>query len=342
MRMTDEQKAQSAEQLSGPTRAALVLRELGEDVASQILKEMDGAVVGKISQSFSSLRDIPVSTLNDVMISFAADLQGAGVGVDGIKFLTRVLTNALGDAQAKEILSKISKVKRRDVFQLPANTDPRALAVQISRERPQTIALLLAHVPHELAANILSNLPEELAAEALFRFTTLDVVSPIAVLELKEMLEKSVDLEVSGNRRVTNLGGPKQAADILNHFSSSLSDSILNTIKERDEVVSEKIKENLFTFIDLGNLPDRGMQILLREVNGDKLAAALRLVDDTLRNRFFQNMSSRQVEILKEELRSGPPIRRSDAIAAQAEVVEIALRLSSEGKITLGQTDEMI
>jgi len=142
----------------------------------------------------------------------------------------------------------------------------------------------------------------------------------------------------SVGRRVTNLGGAKQTADILNHFPSAMSDMVLSSIDIRDAITAEKIRENLFTFIDLGKLTDRSMQILLREVQSEKLAPALRLVDETLRARFFQ----RQVEILKEELRSGPPIRRADALSAQSDIVEVALRLAGEGRITISATEEMV
>jgi flagellar motor switch protein FliG len=121
-----------------------------------------------------------------------------------------------------------------------------------------------------------------------------------------------------------------------------MSDVVLSAIDTRDAKTAEKIRENLFTFIDLGKLTDRSMQILLREVPGDKLAPALRLVDEALRARFFQNLSARQVEVLKEELRSGPPIRRADALAAQTEIVEVALRLAGEGRITISATEEMV
>src|SRR6516165_5679994 len=110
----------------------------------------------------------------------------------------------------------------------------------------------------------------------------------------------------------------------------------------RDAKTADKIRENLFTFIDLGKLTDRSMQILLREVPSDKMAPALRLVDETLRARFFQNLSARQVEVLKEELRSGPPIRRVDALTAQTEIVEAALRLAGEGRIAISATEEMV
>ncbi len=320
----------------------MVLRELGEATAIAVLREMDENAVNRISVAMTTLKTVPQDVREDVMMNFAGELGITGVGGDGLKFLNRVLVNALGETQAREILERLNRAERRSAFHLPQNADARTLAMQMAHERPQTIALLLAHIPHEMGANLLTFLPEELAAEALYRFSTLDVVSPNMVTELRDMLEELMSVSGSVGRRVTNLGGAKQTADILNHFPSAMSDIVLSAIDTRDTKTAEKIRENLFTFVDLGKLTDRSMQILLREVPADKLAPALRLVDETLRERFFQNLSARQVEVLKEELRSGPPIRRADALAAQTEVVEVALRLAGEGRITISATEEMI
>jgi flagellar motor switch protein FliG len=331
-----------ASQLTGAERAAMVLRELGEDTAAAVLREMDEAAVNRISSAMTTLKATPPALREDIMLAFANDLGITGVGGDGMKFLNRVLVSALGETQAREILDRLSRSERRSAFHLPANADPRTLAMQMTHERPQTIALLLAHIPHEIGANLLTFLPEPLAAESLYRFSTLDVVSPNAVIELRDMLEELMSNSATGGRRVGNLGGAKQTADILNHFQTGMSDMVLSAIDARDNKTAEKIRENLFTFLDLGKLTDRSLQILLREVPGDKLAPALRLVDETLRGRFFQNLSARQVEVLKEELRSGPPMRRADALAAQSEVVEVALRLAGEGRITISATEEMV
>lgn len=329
-------------QLSGPERAAMVLRELGEDTAAAVLREMDEGAVARISAAMTSLRAVPPTLREDVMMAFANDLGLTGVGGDGIKFLNRVLVAALGETQAREILERLSRSERKSAFNLPPNADARSLALQMMHERPQTIALLLAHISHEIGASLLAFLPEGLAAEAVYRFSTLDVVSPGAVVELRDMLEELMSNNAAGGRRVSNLGGAKQTADILNHLQTGMSDMVLSAIDARDATTAEKIRENLFTFTDLGKLTDRSLQILLREVAGDLLAPALRLVDDTMRAKFYQNLSARQVEILKEELRSGPPMRRADALAAQAEIVEAALRLSSEGRITISATEEMV
>jgi flagellar motor switch protein FliG len=338
--MNETPRQLPAPELSGPERAAIVLRELGEDTAAAVLRQMDDAAVNRISAAMTTLKATPANLREDIMHAFANDLGLAGV--DSIKFLKRVLVTALGENQAREILDRLTRPENRSAFQLPANADPRTLALQMAHERPQTIALLLAHIPHETGASLLTFLPEKLAAETLYRFSTLDVVSPGAVTELREMLEALMSNSNTGGRRVGNLGGAKQTADILNHLQTGMSDKVLGAIDARDAKTAEKIRENLFTFIDLGKLTDRALQILLREVPGDKLAPALRLVDETLRGRFFQNMSARQVEILKEELRSGPPMRRADALAAQGEVVEVALRLAAEGRIAVSATDEMV
>ncbi len=320
----------------------MVLRELGEETAAAVLREMDEMSVSRISLAMSSLKGITSQLREDIMLSFAADLGITTIGGDSMKFLSRVLVNALGEHNAKEILDRLRRNERRSSFYLPPNTDARTLAMQMAHERPQTIALLLAHIPHEMGANLLTFLPEPLAAEALYRFSNLDVVSPSVVKELREMLDELAMQTGGSGRRVTNLGGAKQTADILNHFPSAMSDNVLGAIDQRDAKTAEKIRENLFTFIDLGKLPDRSVQILLREVPADKLAPALRLVDETLRERFFQNLSARQVEVLKEELTSGPPIRRSDALAAQSEIVDAALKLAAEGRISINATEEMV
>jgi flagellar motor switch protein FliG len=189
---------------------------------------------------------------------------------------------------------------------------------------------------------MLSFLPEELASDALYGFTRLDAVSPGAVVELREMLSELMAKSDGGGRRLANLGGARHTADILNHFQAGLSEKVLTAIANKDAETAEKIRANLFTFSDLCKLSDRALQILLREVASDRLTPALRLVDEAVRTKFFQNMSTRTVEVLKEELKSGPPMRRSDALTAQTDIVSIALRLASEGRISINAAEEMV
>lgn len=343
--MTNEIKSLPAPQnvnITGAERAALVLRELGEEIASLIFAKMNEATINRISTAMTNLTNISVQLREDVMQNFATDIGVSVYSGDSIQFLTRTLTKSLGESQAKEIVDRLQNHSRQTIFQLPLNTDTRTLAVLMAQERPQTLALLLAHIPHDMGASLLGFLPEKLAADALFRFSNIDVVSPSVVKELQDMLDEMASQTDGNSRRMTDLGGAKQTADILNRFPSSLSESMLGAIHDRDIKTADKIRENLFTFIDLGKLADRSIQIILREVPAEKLAPALRLVDSELLERFLQNLSSRQVEILREELTNGPPIRRSDAMSAQNEIVEIALRLSAAGQITINASEEMV
>ncbi len=325
--------------MTGAERAALVLRELGEQLAVDILRQMDENAITKISVAMTTLPKLSYSIREEVIGSFASDFGLTDIGEDGMQFISNVLVSALGETQARLIIEQLSRTDRSSPFQ---KLDPQTLAIQMSTERPQTIALLLAHIPHETGAAMLSFLPETLAADALYRFTLLDAVSPGAVKELRDMLGEISVNSTGGGRQLANLGGARQAADILNLLQTGLSDRVLGSIAARDSETADKIRENLFTFIDLSKLSDRSIQVLLREVPSERLVAALRLVDETVRAKFFVNMSSRMVELLKEELANGPPLRRSEALAAQNDVVAAALRLAGEGRIVINTTEELI
>ncbi|GAB0114433.1 flagellar motor switch protein FliG [Acidisoma sp. C75] len=326
--------------LSGAERAAVVLRELGEPLAVDILRHMDEGAITKISLAMAGLPKIDLPIRSEIMRSFAQDFGMAEMGEDGMQFITSVLTTALGETQARSILEQLSFSDRESPFR---KIDPQTLAIQMSNERPQTIALLLAQIPHETGSAMLTYLPEQLAADALYRYTLLDTVSPGAVKELKEMLNDIIASNAMGPaRHVANLGGPREAADILNLLQTGLSERLMGAIAERDTETAEKIRANLFTFLDLVKLNDRSIQILMREISSDRLAMALRAVDETVRDRFFTNMSGRMAEVLKEELANGPPMRRSDALAAQAEIVSAALKLANEGRIVINASEDLV
>ena len=327
--------------LSGAERAALVLRELGEPLAVDILRHMDEPTITKISLAMTSLPKVTFDVRERIIATFVQDFGIADIGEDGMKFLTAVLTSALGETQARTILEQLSRADSESPFQ---KIDAQTLAMQMGNERPQTLALLLAHIPHDTGAAMLSYLPEQLAADALYRYTLLDTVSPGAVNELRDMLGEIIANNAGGGlgRQLANLGGPRQAADILNLLQSGLSERVMTAIAERDTETADKIRANLFTFLDLIKLSDRAIQILLREVASERLVIALRPVDETLREKFFTNMSSRMVDLLKEELANGPPLRRSDALAAQSEIVAIALKLSNEGRIVINASEDLI
>jgi flagellar motor switch protein FliG len=229
MKMSEQYLPESSGPLTGVVRAAIILRALGEDAASQVMRHMDEPAIAKISAAMSRLQRATPSILGDVLHEFSVDLGLDGGGVDGLRYVSAVLISALGEDHAHEILDRLKYSGRGSALNLPATTDPRTLAMQMATERPQTIALLLAHIPQEAGAAFLSFLPESLAAEALYRFAMLDVVSPGAVVELREMLAELDANNDSRGKKLTNLGGIRQAADIVNHVHGGLLRGCLAT-----------------------------------------------------------------------------------------------------------------
>ena len=204
--------------LDGAQRAAIVLRELGEDTAAAVMRHMDESVIGAITASVVPPHKIAAELRDEVMRGFADEI---GVnGASGLGYLSRVLSAALGETRAKEIIQRLGGKRGRAAAQFAANADPRMLAHVVAAERPQTLALLLAQLPHDTGAAMLSFLPEPLVADTLFRFTTLDTVSATAVNELRLMMGELLANDDAGNRRLSNLGGAKRTADILNHLQS--------------------------------------------------------------------------------------------------------------------------
>jgi len=335
--MADSNPALSVRNFTGAERAAIVLLELGQDVASTVMRYLDETAINNISAAMIGIRRISAEESASVMDFFTAELGFSGG--NGLEYLQNILSTALGETRAREI---VDGLQRRSNLPVRFNADPRVLAMHMTNERPQTLALLLAQLPHETGAAMLAFLPEELVAEAVYLFTTLDTVSPHAIAELRGMLAELMASAEDGGKRLDNLGGARQTADILNHLQSSMSENVMKRLEERDSVTAGKIRANLFTFADLTKLSDRALQIIMREVSPDRLAPALRLGDETIRERFFMNLSARTVEIIKEELKSGPPMRKTDILAAQSEIVEVALRLAAEGKITINAAEEVV
>lgn len=341
-KMNEQNLIVTTENLSGVERAAIILRALGEDAASLVMRHMDEAAISRISAAMTRIQRSTPNVLGDLLHDFSVDLGVDGGGVDGMRYVSSVLISALGEDHAREILDRLKYSGRGSALNLPPTTDPRTLSIQMANERPQTIALLLAHIPQETGAAMLAFLPEELASESLYRFAMLDAVSPGAIVELREMLAELEASNENRGKRLTNLGGVRPTADILNHLHGGLSERVLETITARDTETAQKIRDSLFTFVDLGKLPDRSLQIVLREVPNERLAPALRLVDEAIRAKFFQNMSARMAEVLQEELKSGAPMRRTDALAAQKDIIDVVLRLVAEGRITVSASEEMV
>jgi len=212
--------------------------------------------------------------------------------------------------------------------------DPRAIVELVRFEHPQIIAIVLSYLDSDQAAEVLGLLPENTRADLLMRVATLDGVQPSAMKELNDMLE--VQLRGGAGGQQSSFGGVKCAADILNFVDRGIEAKISEQITEVDADLATKIQDLMFTFENIVDIDDRGIQTLLREISTDNLVVALKGTDDTIKEKVFKNMSQRAAEMLRDDLDSRGPVKVSEVEAAQKEILGVARRLADEGTISLG------
>ena len=320
----------------GVDRAAILLLALGEQDAAQVLKYLDSRDVQRVGAAMAQLTGVSREEVSNVLSNFAANVEqqtSLGVGTDD--YIRNVLIGALGADKATAIIERILSGRSSRGLEALKWMEPRAVAGMLRHEHPQIIAIVLSYLEAEHAAQVLMQLPELARADVLMRIATLGGVHPNALSELDEVLEKQFASTSSGNS-AAGFGGPKTAAEILNLVGSAQEAPLIAQIAKADEALSQKLQDLMFVFEDLLEVDDRGMQELLREVPGDKLIIALKAADETLKQKFFKNMSERAAQMMKDDLEARGPVRLSEVETAQKEILIVARRMADEGRLALG------
>jgi len=320
--------------ITGSDRAAILMLALGEDSAAEILKHMDPKEVQKIGVAMTELKNVTKDQVDAVILEFGATVEkhtNIGLGTD--EYIRKMLTSALGEDKARTIIDRIILGGNSKGLETLKWMDPRAVAELVRLEHPQIISIILAYLEPEQAAEVLSILPERLRIDVTMRIASLDGIPPAALQELNMIMEKQFTGQ--NNVKSSSVGGLKSAANILNFVDTSVESGIMDNIKEVDAELGQKIQDLMFVFDNLGNVDDRSIQTLLREVSSESLIIALKGADDTLKEKFFGNMSKRAGEMLREDLEAKGPVRLSEVQAAQKEILAIARRMAEAGDLTL-------
>jgi flagellar motor switch protein FliG len=212
--------------------------------------------------------------------------------------------------------------------------DPGSIAELLKNEHPQIVASILVHLERDHASEVMKNFVERMRNDVMLRIATLDGIQPQALQELNEVLSKVL----AGGEKLkkATLGGTKATAEILNFLGGQVETSVVESIREYDPELAQKILDQMFTFDNVMDLDDRGIQTLLREVQSESLIVALKGADQALRDKILKNMSSRAAEMLREDLEAKGPVRVSEVEAEQREILKIIRRLADEGQIQLG------
>ena len=253
----------------------------------------------------------------------------------GHELASRLLIKAFGDQGAKVLIDEVTRAQEASAQNLDTlqKTDPQQLAKFIQGEHPQTIALVLAHLNAKAARSVLLLLPEKIRAQAVKRLAEMQQFSPEMVKKISLILHKRLVTLGQQSRRA--YGGVKVVADLLNQMDQLSSGSILETIEQDNIPLATSIRNLMFTFNDFLEIPETGLRELLAQVDKKTLAIALKAASEDLRNHFFKGMSSRAVEMMKEDMEALGPMRSKDVANAQTEIVATARRLEGEGKMIL-------
>ncbi|MEP7281876.1 MAG: flagellar motor switch protein FliG [Rubrivivax sp.] len=315
--------------------AAILLMSLGEEQASEVFKHLAPKEVQRLGETIARMKSIPRDRYEAVLTRFETGAAAQSTLVsDTDEYVRTVLRKALGDEKAKLLIDRILQGSDVSGIESLKWMDPASVSELLRNEHPQIVAAILVHLESEQAADVLKGLAERQRNEVLVRIATLDGIQPSALKDLNEVMSKVL----AGSERMNkaHLGGVKAAAEILNLLGNSIETAVLDYVREADNDLAQKIMDNMFTFDDLVNLDDKGIQSLLREIQSEALVIALKGASPELRDKILRNMSTRAAETLREDLESRGPVRLSEVEAEQKEMLKTVRRLADEGQIVLG------
>ncbi|WP_426211695.1 flagellar motor switch protein FliG [Massilia sp. TWP1-3-3] len=324
---------------NGIQKAAILMLALGESEAAEVMKFLGPREVLKLGAAMATMKAVQHGQVVDVLEAFRAQTElNSTVGLDSDEYIRQVLTKALGDDKAAVLLSRILGGKDASGIESLKWMDASSVSELIRNEHPQIIATILVHLERDQACEILGNFTDRLRNDVVLRIATLDGVQPAALRELNDVLTKLL----SGNENIkkSSLGGVRAAAEILNFMSGEQEGSVMDNIKNYDNDMAQKIMDEMFVFDNVIDIDDRGIQLLLREVQSEMLIIALKGASQDLREKIFKNMSQRAGEMMREDLESKGPVRLSEVEAQQKQILQIVRRLSDEGQIVLGGKGE--
>jgi flagellar motor switch protein FliG len=322
--------------IQGLQKAAILMVLLGEEAASHIYRNLGDADLKRLTQRIAELEHVkPEAAIAVLEEYYQLTLTQSYLAEGGPEYAQKLLIKAFGEAGAQQLLEQVSKAMELSVVQLESlqKADPQQLAKFLEIEHPQTVALILAHLNARQASTLLLRLPEEMRAEAVKRLAQLRQFSPEVAQKVSLALHKR--LESLGEQSRRAYAGFKGAADMLNQLEPNTSKGILENIEKEDPKMALAIRNLMFTFEDLLGVPEAGIRELLGQLDKKTLALALRGASEELKNLIFKSMSSRAVDMLKEDMEVLGPVRSKDVNQAQREIVETARRLESEGKMVL-------
>ncbi len=321
-------------ELNGLQKSALLFIALNVDVASQVFKYLEPTDVEAISAEITKVKNIPSHVVEQVIDEYYELVTAREYLLEGgLEFAQQVLEKSFGYSKALEVIEKVKNITTLHGFDVLKKADSAQLVNFLSKEHPQTIALILANLNPDQTAEALAELPDDLKIEVVYRIATLGKISPQTLKQIEKVVDELAGFSI--NQTMGQLGGAKTVATILNRVKVSLNKEIISKLEEKDQDVAFEIKRLMFLFDDIIHLQDRDIQRILKEVDRKDLGLSLKVADDKVKDKVFSNMSERAADLLKEELQFMGPVKLKEVEEAQARVVDVIKNLEEQEEITI-------
>lgn len=327
----------------GPTRAAAVLLGLGADAAGLVFRQLADPELRMVALGSKGLRSQPPDAVPEALRSFVAAMESVGGETAASDHVLReAATKALGaDAARRAFDGDTATSSPEDALGPVAEADPEALALVLSHEQPQTIALVLSSIDPARATAAMEHIPERHRPDILRRMAVIDAVAPEVLREIGQALTSELKAVIGGGMR--KVDGKAVALDILRRCSAQQQGEVIAEIERDSAALAAELRSRLFTFDDLKQLADRDLQTLLREIDGNKLAVALKGATPELKQKLLSNLSTRAAQMLEDDLAAMGPVKLSTVETAQGEIAKLALEIAQQGRITIvGAGDTMV
>ena len=329
-----EENIDPFEALSGTQKSAILMMLLGEEEASEIIRNLSPKEVQHLGSAMYSVQGLDQDTVNKVLDEFLEIIkQQTSLGLGSDSYIRNVLTKALGTDKAQSVLGRITPTSSNRPIEILDWMDARAIAEMVLDEHPQIISLIISYLDPSVGADVMNMLPVDLQADVIRRVATLETVQPDALRELEMVMQRKFAANTS--LRASQVGGVKAAAALMNFTQQDTEQRIMKVLGKDDKDLMQAIQENMFLFENLIESDDRSLQTLLRSVETEDIVVAMKGADEALRDKLFACMSSRAAANIMDEMEALGPVRLTEVQDAQKAIINVARRLSDEGAIVL-------
>jgi flagellar motor switch protein FliG len=320
-------------------RAAVMIMLLQDEQATSLLGQLDPGELRRLGERMCALGEISPAAIEDAIARFVEKTERMGLIVpDRVGQVRDLMTRAIGEVKTASLMQRIAPEARTNSLELARWLTPQVLVPLVRDEHPQAIAVLLVQLDAEVAAGVLHGLPETIQSQVVQRIATLGPVPVEALTMLEDMLARRI--AESHGQAVLAMGGPREAADIINAAARTVERRVMPEIAKADKALARAIENEMFKFEHLFVLDEKSMGTLLREVDSDTLIAALKGTPEPGREVFFRAMSARAADGVRDEIGARGRMKMAEVLEAQKAMVTAARRLATEGVIVFGAGDD--